>query len=611
MRLARQLALSDALLPLLERKRLIDAAWLVCLFASVASLAIPWFFSILDVDLTRAAGLVFIYALAYLALATITDRWNSMRAVWIVMRVMTMTSVLFLGALWHLAGGLDNPAFLLAFTLPVIISGVMLLGWQAHATALISIVVVAVVAVAESPDLRWYLNRLHAWPTYLALPISPLFTRSQRLAGLDATPGYEFIVVETFAVMQFIVAFLSTPLATFLLRINARLQTSTVLLTQVRGLFHAVLVAAPEPVVVVYADSGQVVEASESFMHRMLLRPSELVGKGIFELVSFVQPERVKQALESHHGQISFCAYTVDDEMRIANLSFHRTDHEGVGYVFLAWEELTELYYLQSAFDAIEDPVVVVGRDEKVQYGNRPAHALFGDLHFGAALYSLPKLQAVAAQCGAEHDNRAGRCEIDGRPYALHSLQASMPGDTPAGTIIWLHSIEREEALFRQATRDPLTGIYNRRYFDDATARNVELARRGQKLALAYFDLDGFKGINDTLGHAGGDAALIAFAHIVTSHLRDTDIFARRGGDEFAVLFVDCEVTIAGGVIERVLASMDTDGWIFEGERRSLRSSVGLAACHSGDRVEDLFERADQAVYAAKAAGKGRCVVAS
>lgn len=610
---AQSLNLDDTLLPLLERKRMVDAAWLVCLVATLGAVTVPWFLTILEIDLARAAWAVFAYAAAYLLVALATDRMSSMRMVRVAMRLMMLSSVVFLGALWRLVGALDNPMFLIAFTLPVIISGSLMIGYQAHLSAFVSVLTVTVIAVMESSELRWYLERLGLWPAMISdLVMFSEPWRGHVMAGVHTGPAYEFIVLETFAIMQFVVAFLSTPLAELLLRINARLEASSHLLTETQGLFQAVLSSAPEPAAIIYADSSQIVEASTSFFQRMLVRPSQLVGKGLFEVVHFLQPDRVRRALVGPHGEISFCAYRIGEEIRVANLSFHRTDHGGLSYVYLGWQELTELYYLQSAFDAMEDPLLVIGTSGRVHYANRTGQALFGELRFGDEVASVAPLQELVTRCTVDRKNTSAiRLQVGGHPYEVHALGTTFPGDMEAGTVIWLHSMQREDALFEQAVKDALTGIYNRRYFDDAIARHVERVKRGEKLAVAYFDMDGFKGINDQLGHAGGDAALIGFVQNVSRQLRESDIFARRGGDEFAVLFVDCELAVAKSAIDRVLASLATDGWTYEGVHRPLRSSVGLAASQDGDTPETLLERADRAVYAAKAAGKGQCVVAS
>jgi len=246
-----------------------------------------------------------------------------------------------------------------------------------------------------------------------------------------------------------------------------------------------------------------------------------------------------------------------------------------------------------------------------VNYANQPAKQLFGPLHFGLDSSTVPALQAINSTNATDlsQDGETNRHEIHGVRYSVNRLVAPLPGKSETCTVLWLHCVEQEEALFNQAVRDPLTGIYNRRYFDEALGGHIERRKRGQKMALAYFDLDYFKNINDTLGHAAGDSALVTFVHAVKTQLRETDVFARRGGDEFAVIFVDCETEIAAAAIERLRALLIAEGGQHEGTRFKIGFSAGLAACHPDDNVERLLERADKAVYAAKAAGKGRLAV--
>lgn len=604
-------ARTDLLIALLERKRLLDSAWIVSLVAGLASVALLWFMSILEIDLERAAWVVLVYIAGYLVISTAGDRLKSPFAVTQAIRFTTLTSVIFLGVLWHLVGGLDNPMFLVMFALPVLLSGVMMVGWLAHVAAAVSIMTVSLVALYESPDLRWYFERFHLIGPGLTALLSRE-TVGARLAvhGLEHGPAYDFTLIATFASMQLIVAFVSTPLTLLLKRLNDRFETSDKLRTEVQGLFHAVLRASPNPSVIAYADTGQVVQASDSFFSRMLVKPSQLVGKGLLEIVKFADPKRVEEAFAQPSGTIPFCVYTVGPEARIANLTFYRTDHAGTAYIYLGWEELTELFYLQSAMDAIDDPMVVVNEDGLLYYGNRTSRDLFGSLYFGMDTRTVEPLWLLLTDHSAARDERGTtRHTLKGSPYDVNRLIAPLPGESTRCTILWLHCVAQEEALFQQAVRDPLTGIYNRRYFDDALAKYIERSKRGHKLALAYFDLDKFKSINDRFGHAGGDAALVTFARAVKAQLRETDVLARRGGDEFAVIFVDCETDVAAAAIERLRASLLADGCVHEGTRFEIGFSVGLAACRNEDDVAHLLERADKAVYEAKESGRGRLVI--
>ena len=598
----------DSLLALLERKRLIDGAWVVCLGVIMAAVALPWFLRALDINLMPVATLVFVYVVVHLAFSAATDRLRSTGGLSTSIRLMLMAGVAFLACLWHLVGGLQNPLFLAAFTLPVIMSGMMMTGAQALLTALTSVLLVTALAFTESADLRWYLTQLHlSQLSRVAAAAASTFPAVEAIPGFTPTPTYEFTLLVMFAAVQVTVAFLSRPLALLLVRVNSRLEVSGKMLTEVQGLFHSVLCAEPEPAVIVYADTGQVVQASDSFFKRMLVRPSEMVGRGLFDILQFDAATRVMAAFASPSGELPFCVYRVHGEKRVANVSFHRTTHQGLSYLYVGFQEVTELYHLQSAFDAVDDPLMVLETDGRLHYANRSARDAFGDLYFGQEVASIPALQSLLNENNDLSDEGGGRQRvIDGKPYDINRLQTELPGDSAPCTILWLHCVAKEKALFEQAVRDPLTGAYNRRYFQDVLARHVGTHTAGRPLACAYFDLDDFKPINDRLGHAAGDAALMGFVKTVKSELRAVDILARLGGDEFAVLFVNCDLDTAETAITRIRTLLKGEGWMFEGVSRPLSFSSGLAQCHPDDSVATLLERTDKAVYAAKAAGKGR-----
>jgi diguanylate cyclase (GGDEF)-like protein len=596
----------EHLASLLERKRMIDGAWVVCLLVVLGAVALLWFIRVLEIDLSRVAAWVFVYTAAHLLVATLSERLTSTVAVGASLRAMTISSVIFLAFLWHEVGGLKHPMFLAVFTLPVIMGGILLVGRQAQITAAVSVVAVVLMALAESPDLRWYAARWHAsWAANLGSALASMLPAVEAFPDMEPGPGYQFALLETFAAVQFTVAFLSRPLATLLVRVNSRLEVSGKLLTEVQGLFHAVLRAEPDPAVILYGDSYQVVQASDSFFKRMIVRPSEIMGKTVFEIVSFARAGAVREALAAPSGNLPFCVYRVHDETRIANVSFHRTEHQGLSYVYVGWQEVTELYYLQTAFDTLDDPLLVIGTDSRLQYANDHAHRMFGPLHFGMTTMAAPKLASLLDEIPADGSD-GGRIAIDGQPYDVHRMAPRGVGEPGACVIVWLHCVAREEALFEQAVRDPLTGVYNRRYFNDALARHVVTSKAGRPLACAYFDLDEFKPINDLLGHAAGDAALLAFVEAIKSQLRAVDVLARLGGDEFAVLFVNCDTDVAASAIRRIRTNLDRHGWTYDGQVRPLSFSSGLAACHPDDDVESLLQRTDKAVYAAKTGGRGR-----
>src|SRR5229473_3258292 len=113
--------------------------------------------------------------------------------------------------------------------------------------------------------------------------------------------------------------------------------------------------------------------------------------------------------------------------------------------------------------------------------------------------------------------------------------------------ILTLRNVAEEEELQRLATHDALTGAHNVRYFAEELPKHI-----GQEGALAVIDLDHFKPINDELGHAAGDAALITFAKLIRSEIRADDLFARLGGDEFAIVFAASSVAEASSRLQKI-----------------------------------------------------------
>ena len=158
------------------------------------------------------------------------------------------------------------------------------------------------------------------------------------------------------------------------------------------------------------------------------------------------------------------------------------------------------------------------------------------------------------------------------------------------------------------AVTDSLTGLYNRRYLTAHLASTVDsLAAEGKPLALAMVDIDHFKAINDSHGHAAGDGVLRDIAQLLKRSLRATDMVARLGGEEFAVVMPDTGVGMAQAVtrrLRRVIAEATA-------AKVPITVSIGVAAMRGpGDTPERLLKRADDALYEAKRGGRNRVIAA-
>lgn len=176
-----------------------------------------------------------------------------------------------------------------------------------------------------------------------------------------------------------------------------------------------------------------------------------------------------------------------------------------------------------------------------------------------------------------------------------------------------IRRIQASEAdLEQEARRDPLTDIGNRRAFDEALANAFSRQSRFQEsFVVLMLDLDHFKVVNDTHGHAAGDEVLRAAARIMASSIRAVDEAFRVGGEEFALLLVNTDVAGAGLVAERIRASIAGHVTTADGAQITVTTSIGIAVAHSSSQPVDLLKAADEALYTAKTTGRNRVVVAA
>jgi len=172
--------------------------------------------------------------------------------------------------------------------------------------------------------------------------------------------------------------------------------------------------------------------------------------------------------------------------------------------------------------------------------------------------------------------------------------------------LLELQGVARE--LRAQATTDALTGVHNRLRFDEAMAVEMARADRQQStLSLVLCDVDHFKNINDTFGHPCGDKVLIELSQILVRGIRMPDLFARWGGEEFALLSPDSDERAAVQAAERLRRMVEKATFTQVG---SVRCSFGVAQFRQGDSAQDLIARADAALYRAKIEGRNRVVAA-
>lgn len=214
---------------------------------------------------------------------------------------------------------------------------------------------------------------------------------------------------------------------------------------------------------------------------------------------------------------------------------------------------------------------------------------------------------------------------VDGKVYGTVNFSSALPyarafdeADFEFMRLLgrWVGAIIAEEhqkaQLVRLATTDPLTGLANRRKFMEAAAEEVERIRRyARPLCLLMLDIDHFKVINDTYGHDAGDEALRVFSNTVQANLRDTDLAGRLGGEEFAVLLVETDITGALDLANRLRQAVADIQMVVNDKEIRFTVSIGVSGFQPDDGVERLLHRADLALYEAKGRGRNQVICAS
>jgi len=180
-------------------------------------------------------------------------------------------------------------------------------------------------------------------------------------------------------------------------------------------------------------------------------------------------------------------------------------------------------------------------------------------------------------------------------------------GDSTLKFVANYHEVEYSRRAFTLATVDPLTGAHNKWHFDETLAKEVHRAAgRGTSLGLIVLDIDHFKRVNDTFGHPAGDLVLAKVAETIKAWLSPESVFCRVGGEEFAVIAPGMDRSAVLGVAEQIRVAIEGVSLDHEGRSIAVTVSLGVAELAPAEGPNDLYRRADEKLYASKAAGRNR-----
>ena len=252
----------------------------------------------------------------------------------------------------------------------------------------------------------------------------------------------------------------------------------------------------------------------------------------------------------------------------------------------------------------------VNGRDPETLIG-KPVSALLKADDLARAQTLFRQIMDDPEMIGVQ-EFRGKTREGEDRWYETHSRAVIDPAGTVTGIVCSVRDVTHrkaaEERLARAALTDPLTGLINRRGLDEELEKRLASGAGG---CVALLDLDHFKQVNDTYGHAAGDEVLRRFATLARSSIRDQDIIARLGGEEFAIILPDATINQAHLVCDRVRRAIGDARVRVDDNVIGITVSGGVATYCGHQTASDVLRNADRALYRAKNTGRDRLATAA
>ncbi|HKC17246.1 MAG TPA: hypothetical protein VKC11_11130 [Steroidobacteraceae bacterium] len=372
------------------RARPLDDTWLLTISALLLAMAAPWFLSGVSIDFPAAALGLLVLGAIHVGFAVLSRRPGDTP----VARTRTLSALHALGVItmafiWQHAGGLQNPALLVAFALPVI-GSIFLSRWQPYLMAALAVIMVALVASAQAPELRWYAAGPGSAAAWLSALIGDAATGGRPpFAGFYAPSPYFVALLEVFVIMLLACAVAAEYLGTLFERLQTQVAASRAEAVRSVGLWSALVEGLPLPAVLLDADTHEILCVSASAQAKFFAGAKTLVGRDLFQALEFSYPEPIERLVNGAGGANRLSMVRLRDALLATEVCVQHVAHNGRRLALVLINDTTEAFCVRSALDVAEHVALVTNSQGRVLAFNRAARAILPGVDIGAYVSQL------------------------------------------------------------------------------------------------------------------------------------------------------------------------------------------------------------------------------
>jgi PAS domain-containing protein len=430
------------------RVHLLDDTWLLTIVAILVATALPWFANGFDVDIGMAAsGLLALggihVAFSLLGAPTRTPgKWQGR-----LLTLLCLGGVAAIGFIWAHAGALRNPIFPMVFALPVV-SSIFLSRWHPYLLAAAGALTTALVALSQSPELRWYAAGLVGSDAWLGWLFGPQTTAPQASFMGFFAPSTYVVLLEVFAVLLFACAFAAEYLGSLFERLNARSLLAQVETERAQALWAGLIERLPVPVLLVEPDTLRIVAASELAQTSLQSEKASLVDSKLFEALHFSYPDMVQELVTGNDGSVPRTVIHVGEQVRMCEVRVIHIAHKGRRLALVTLQDITEFFHARTVLDNSEYAALLIDGRGYILTFNKPATVLFGELEVGMDANRLLQISQGAPlwwEPGLSGRSKL-HLEIGPRLFQVTSSAIVLPGEEHRVFAVALVPVARAEA---------------------------------------------------------------------------------------------------------------------------------------------------------------------